>query len=134
MRSGREAHEPKRDAAVIYPRSCKRCGGAVQVDFGDKADDPARCVNCGDRPQPRPLPYLTPASRGQRTPVAGPSQAALDLQAEVEEQDRRERLERGRRLAAEFRALYSQGVTVKDAAKRLGVSARSLHRWLKAAK
>ena len=68
------------------------------------------------------------------TPVAAPTQAALDLQAEIAEDDRRERAARGRRLAAEFRALYAQGVTVKDAAKKLGVSPRTLHRYLKAAK
>ena len=120
---------------MIHPSLCPKCKtGAVYVGDPRYEEDETRCVNCSWRPNPRALPYLTPASRGQRTPVAGPSQAALDLQAEVEEQDRRERMERGRRLAAEFRALYSQGVTVKDAAKRLGVSARSLHRWLKAAK
>ena len=102
---------------------------------GHRADADIRCLSCGHRPNPRALPYLTGgAARELQTPVAGPSQAALDLQAEVEEHNRRERAARGRRLAAEFRALYSQGVTVKDAAKRLGVSARSLHRWLKAAK
>mgnify|MGYP001581686560 CR=1 FL=1 len=68
------------------------------------------------------------------TPVAAPSQAALDLQAEVEEDDRRERAARGRRLAAEFRVLSAQGMTIKDAAKRLSVSARTLHRYLKVAK
>ena len=102
------------------------------VVAGRASDDLVYCVNCGHRPNPRALPFMRQDML--ETPVASPSQAALDLQAEVEEQDRRARAARGRRLAAEFRALYSQGMTVENAAKKIGVSARTLHRWLKAAK
>ena len=102
-----------------FPRMmCPRCHGLMHQ--GDAYED-TKCYSCGHRPAPSPLAYTgnreiepggQPTTRPARSAKAGVRRAEYV------------------RLKKALLAMSKRGISGREAARELGISARTAHRWL----
>ena len=100
-------------AGQFPPVECPRCHGLMHQ--GDAYED-TKCYSCGHRPAPSPLAYtgnreIEPGGQ----PTTRPARLA---KAEYV------------RLKKALLAMSKRGISGREAARELGISARTAHRWL----